>query len=109
MKKLIFIFLVLVGSLAFGQEDVPYDMLGIWLNGEGEALKIYREQDEIVFQRRTSSQILSTGVIVLEDGRIKVKRYDIKDQYSLAFFVGNETMVVSKPRTNKAWLWTKVK
>ena len=40
MKKLIFIFLVLVGSLAFGQEDVPLQMLGVWVNGEGEALQI---------------------------------------------------------------------
>ena len=38
MKKLILLITLMVGSLAFGQEDVPYEMFGVWLNGEGEAL-----------------------------------------------------------------------
>jgi hypothetical protein len=31
MKKLILLITLMVGSLAFGQEDMPYDMLGIWI------------------------------------------------------------------------------
>ena len=34
MKKLILLITLMVGSLAFGQEAVPYDMFGIWINGE---------------------------------------------------------------------------
>ena len=41
MKKL-FLLLTLVSTLAFGQEEVPYEVLGAWSNTEGEVLVISR-------------------------------------------------------------------
>ena len=109
MKKLILIFSLLVGSLAFGQEDVPYEMFGVWLNGEGEALQISRNDDQTSFIRRTATTILASGTIEVVEGRLHVVRKDKKDDYSLAFFIGRETMVITKPREKKrAWIWTRI-
>lgn len=109
MKKLILIFSLLVGSLAFGQEDVPYQMLGVWLNGDGEALQITRDDKNFKFVRRTANTILATGTIEAVDGELHVIRQDKNDNYSLAYFIGNETMVITKPRfKNRAWLWTRI-
>ena len=109
MKKLILIFSLLVGSLAFGQEDVPYEMFGVWLNGDGEALQITRDGDNVNFIRRSATTILATGTIKVVDSELHVIRRDKEDQYSLAYFVGKETMVIYKPRLkDRAWLWTRI-
>lgn len=109
MKKLVLFFSLMVGSLAFGQEGVPYDMFGIWLNVDGEALQIAREQDKVEFVRRTATKIIATGTIEVVDGELHVVRADKKDKYSLAYFIGKETMVITKPRDKqKAWLWTRI-
>jgi hypothetical protein len=109
MKKLILLITLMVGSLAFGQEDVPYEMFGVWLNGDGEALQITRDGDNVNFIRRSATTILATGTIKAVDGELHVIRRDKEDQYSLAYFVGNETMVIYKPREKKrAWLWTRI-
>ena len=108
MRKLLLFFTLIVCSLAFGQEDVPYSVLGVWVNGDGEAVRITREVDQVVFQRRNASGILAAGTITMVDGELHIVRADCKDEYSLAFFVGNETMVISKPRSTSAWLWNKV-
>ena len=108
MKKLFYL-ITLVGSLAFGQEDVPYDMFGVWLNGDGEALQIARDQDKVGFVRRNATKILAVGTIEVVDGELHVIRANKKDQYSLAYFIGKETMVITKPRDKKrAWLWTRI-
>lgn len=108
MKKLILLFTLMVGSLAFGQEDVPYEMFGIWINGEGEALKISRDGGQIVFNRRTTTTVLSSGYIKVIDGELHVIRYDKEDRYNLAYFIGKKTMVISKPRSQQAWIWYRV-
>ena len=99
----------MVGSLAFGQEDVPYEMFGVWLNQEGEALTINRSDDKVVFTRRTATRIVSNGYIQVVNGELHVVRQDTKDSYSLAFFIGQENMVITKPRQkDRAWLWFKI-
>lgn len=108
MRKLILLFSLLVSSLAFGQEEVPYELLGVWMNGEGEALVITRQDSNIVFQRRTSTKIEATGTIEMIDGDLLVKRYDVEDTYKLELFIGNVTMVIHKPYSTQAWLWSRV-
>ena len=108
MKKLIVILSLMVGSLAFGQEDVPYKMLGIWANMEGELLTVNRDLDEMVFIRKTKTQIKAAGTISLEEGQLRINRKDRKDEYDLAFFIGKETMVITKPRSTRAWIWFRI-
>ena len=108
MKKLVVLFYLMVSSLAFGQEDVPYQMLGIWANMEGEVLTVNRNLDEIIFIRKTKTKIEATGTIELEEGQLRIVRRDKNDEYDLAFFIGKETMVITKPRSVRAWVWFRV-
>ncbi len=108
MRKFILIFTLMVNSLAFGQEDVPYQMLGIWSNMEGELLTVNRNLDDIVFVRKSRTQIKATGSIELNDGQLRIYRKDKQDEYDLAFFIGNETMVITKPRSPRAWIWFRI-
>lgn len=108
MKKLIVVLSLMVGSLAFGQEDVPYRLLGVWANMDGELLTVNRKLDDVIFIRKTSKQIKATGTIEMFDGQLRIVRSDKKDEYDLAYFIGKETMVITKPREVKAWLWFRV-
>ena len=108
MRKFLFLITFMVGSLAFGQEDVPYKMLGIWANMEGEILTVNRSLDQVVFIRKTKTKIKATGTIDLKEGQLRINRKDKQDEYDLAFFIGKETMVITKPRSTKAWLWFRI-
>jgi hypothetical protein len=108
MKKLILTLSLLVSSLAFGQEDVPFEALGAWINTDGEVLVISRAQDLVVFTRKTKSKILAQGEITMVDGGMHINRYDTNDEYRLGLFIGNETMVINKPNSVRAWLWTRI-
>ena len=108
MKKVIILLFLMVGSLAFGQEDVPYRMLGTWANMDGEVLTVNRNLDEIIFIRKSKTRIKATGTIELENGQLRIVRKDKQDEYNLAFFIGKETMVITKPRDVKAWVWFRV-
>lgn len=108
MKKLILTLSLLVSSLAFGQEDVPFEALGAWINTDGEVLIISRAEDLVVFTRKTKTKILAQGEIVMVDGDMHINRYDTTDEYRLGLFIGNETMVINQPNSIRAWLWTRV-
>ena len=51
----------MVSSLAFGQEEVPFEILGAWANFDGEVLTVNRDADRIVFVRKDSKKIKATG------------------------------------------------
>ena len=108
MKKLIFILSLVVSSLTFGQEEVPYEVLGTWYNLDQEVLTISRENEKIVFVRKSKTAILATGEITMVDGRMQINRYDTDDSYRLAWFIGMETMVINKPNSVRAWLWIRL-
>ena len=108
MKKLIFLFTLVVSSLAFGQEEVPYDALGAWYNLDGEVLIISRKAEKIVFVRKNATKILATGEITMDNGDMRINRYDTEDAYRLGLFIGKETMVINKPNSVRAWLWIRI-
>ncbi len=108
MKKLIFLLSLVVSSLAFGQEEVPYDALGAWYNTEGEVLIIRRDAGKVIFTRKNTTRILAAGEITMENGDMHINRYDTEDNYRLGFFIGNETMVINKPNSVRGWLWIRI-
>lgn len=108
MKKLILFLSLLVSSLAFGQEDVPYEALGAWVNTDGEVLVISRAENLIVFTRKNRTKILAQGEITMVDGDMHINRYDTNSEYRLGLFIGRETMVINKPNSLRAWLWTRI-
>jgi len=108
MKKFLFFISLVVSSLAFGQEEVPYNALGAWYNLDGEVLVISRNAQKVVFTRKNAVKILATGEITMENGDMRINRYDTEDAYRLGLFIGNETMVINKPNSVIAWLWTRI-
>ena len=108
MRKFLLFISLVVSSLTFGQEEVPYDALGAWYNMDGEILTINRDADKIVFVRKNKTKVLATGEITIENGDMHINRYDNDDAYRLGFFIGNETMVITKPNSIRAWLWTRI-
>ena len=109
MKKLILILSLVVGSLAFGQEDVPYKMLGVWQNLDNEFVKIYTNIDgNTFFQRVKGKTVIASGQIIRSGNEIHIVRSDKKDEYNLVFIIGDTNMVITKPRSDQAWLWNKV-
>ena len=42
------------------------------------------------------------------DGDLHINRFDNNDSYRLGFFIGKETMVITKPRSPRAWLWIRI-
>ena len=108
MRKIILLLSLVVSSLTFGQEEVPYDALGAWYNTEGEILVISRDAEKVVFTRKNAVKILATGEITMVNGDMHINRYDTEDAYRLGYFIGNETMVINKPNSIRAWLWTRI-
>ncbi len=99
MKKLFFI---LLSTFTFAQEDI----YGLWVSQEGEYVTI-RENN--TFKRYTKESTLAKGNIELTEEGMRIIRKDTLDNYQLCYYVGNETMVVCKPRDEKAWLFYKIR
>ena len=108
MKKIILLISILVSTLAFGQEEVPYNVLGTWYNMEGELLTISRNLDEVVFVRKSKLKILATGDLSINKGELHITRYDTKDEYNLVYGITGSTLVITKPNSVEAWIWTKI-
>ena len=111
MKKIILLVTILVSTLAFGQEEVPNDIIGKWYSLDGEILVISRDLDKVVFTRSTKSQIVTyaTGTITLSpEGELHIKRNDIEDEYKLVYSITGTSLVITQPRSVRAWLWTKI-
>ena len=108
MRKFLLFISLVVSSLTFGQEEVPYDALGAWYNLDGEILVISRDAEKVVFTRKNAVKILATGEITMVNGDMHINRYDTEDAYRLGLFIGNETMVINKPNSVRAWLWIRI-
>tara|TARA_X000001382_G_C3014582_1_gene129634 strand:- start:190 stop:489 length:300 start_codon:yes stop_codon:yes gene_type:complete len=99
MKKLFFI---LLSTLTFAQQDVT----GLWISQEGEFVTI----TENTFERYTKDKTtLAKGIIEVTEQEMFIIRKDTLDNYTLCYYVGNETMVVCKPRDEKVWLFYKIR
>lgn len=77
-------------------------LYGSWYNLDQELLII---QPNETFTRRNTEGILASGRLELVNGELRVIRDDIDDEYSLLFYIGNESFVVTKPRSMEAWLF----
>ena len=51
---------------------------------------------------------ITKGEIIISEDNISVLRTDTGEEYTLEYFLGNETLVVRKPNSEQAWLFTKV-
>ena len=100
--------LLLFSLTAFAQ--VP-EIYGLWYNAEGEFVKIFQNDtfNRFIIETDTKRKItVSTGTIEYINKELRIVRKDTIDTYNLCYYIGNETMVVCKPRSQQAWLWRKI-
>lgn len=113
MKKL-FVLLLVLSSFAYGQKkvdytDVPFEMYGIWQSIDNEFLKIYSTiEGTTEFQRVVGRKVVAKGEIKRVGNELHIIRTDESDTYNLIFVVGNGNMVITKPRSDRAWLWQRL-
>ncbi|OUW69801.1 MAG: hypothetical protein CBD71_04800 [Rickettsiales bacterium TMED211] len=103
-----FLILILFSNFIFAQHK---DIYGLWHNSEGEYVRITENNDFVRFVRNTSSSEvvnLAMGEIKLQNKEMKIVRKDTIDSYYLCYYVGFDTMVICRPRSQKAWLWHKI-
>ena len=105
MKKLILSLSILLSSLAVSANETNPKIYGYWLNNDSEILLI---QTNNTFSRRSKTKVLAQGELVIEDNNLSVLRTDTGEEYKLEYFLGEKTLVVKKPNSDEAWLFTKV-
>ena len=96
---------ILLSSLAVSANETDPKIYGYWLNNDSEILLI---QTNNTFSRRSKTKVLAQGELVIEDNNLSVLRTDTGEEYTLEYFLGEKTLVVKKPKSNEAWLFTKV-
>ena len=105
MKNLILSLTILLGSLLVSANETNPKIYGYWLNNDSEILLI---QTNNTFSRRSQSEVLAQGKILIGEDNISVLRTDTGEEYKLEYFLGEETLVIKKPYSDEAWLFTKV-
>ena len=110
MKRII-LFLFLFTSFLSGQSGPNPEIYGLWKNLDGEYVSI---QLDNTFQRFEIDPItkqripISNGTLEVVNDELHIVRRDTIDNYKLGFFVNMTTMVITKPRSRRAWLWFKI-
>ena len=115
MKKLLltlFIFpLLLSGTTA--TTEVEHDLIGIWHDEfNQESVQINRNNNfDVTFTRVSGYNLKSKGLILSShEGLIEVERnYPKKETYTLryVFSPSKETLVITKPNSKEAWVFTR--
>jgi hypothetical protein len=105
MRKLIIIFLIATSFCYTQSNSIPPELYGNWYNLDQELLII---QPNDTFTRRSTEGILAQGKLEIVDGELRVIRTDVNDEYDLLFHIGSTSLVVTKPRSQQAWLFYKL-
>lgn len=93
-------------SFCYTQSNsIPPELYGNWYNLDQELLII---QPNDTFTRRNTEGVLAQGKLEIVDGELRVIRTDVRDEYDLLFHIGNTSLVVTKPRSQQAWLFYKL-
>ena len=115
MKKLLltllFFPLLISGTLA--TEEVEHDLIGVWHDQfNRESVQITRNNNfDVQFTRVSGYNLKSKGLILSShEGLIDVQRnYPQKETYTLryVFSPSKETLVITKPNSKEAWVFTR--
>ena len=81
------------------------DLEGSYMNLDGELLIIKIDN---TFVRLDSNGILAKGNLSLIDNEIRVIRTDVNQDYNLVYGLTGNTLVITKPKSVQAWLWTRI-
>ena len=101
MKKL-FITTLLLTSYAIHSQSLN-DITGHYISQEGELLTMRWDQ---TFRRITNNSEIVTGTFEIKENILEITKPN--DKYNLHFVVGTTNLVITKPRSNQAWLFRKI-
>jgi len=116
MKKLLFtlfIFPFLISGTP-ATEEVEHDLIGIWHDEfNKESVQITRNNNfDVMFTRVSGYNLKAKGLILDSyEGLIEVQRnYPKKETYTLryVFSPSKETLVITKPNSKQAWVFTRI-
>ena len=102
MRKLILFLLITSFCYTQKSQPIPTELYGQWYNLDQELLII---QPNETFTRRNTKGILASGKLEIVNGELRVIRDDVDDEYNLLFYIGYTSLVVTKPRSQEAWLF----
>ena len=105
MKNFIISLTLSISSLSYSAIENPSNIYGYWLNNESEILLIQLDNS---FTRSDKFSLLAEGNLEFIDNKILVYRTDTNEEYILEYFLGQETLVVMKPNSQEAWLFSRI-
>jgi hypothetical protein len=105
MRKLILFLFICSFSYSQKPQNIEGVLFGTWINGDREVLIIQPNQ---TFVRRTATEILAVGKLQKINNELRVIRTDVEDEYNLLYYIGKENFVIAKPRSQQAWLFTRI-
>ena len=105
MKNILFSLTILLSSFTLSASETNPKIYGYWLNTDSEILLI---QTIILLQEDLILNVIAKGELVIGENNLSVLRTDTGEEYILEYFLGKETLVVKKPNSDQAWLFTKV-
>ena len=105
MKNFIISLTLFISSLSYSAIENPSNIYGYWLNNESEILLIQLDNS---FTRSDKFSLLAEGNLEFIDNKILVYRTDTNEEYILEYFLGQETLVVMKPNSQEAWLFSRI-
>ena len=94
-----------LSTFSYSDNNNPDNIYGYWLNNDSEILLIQLDNS---FTRSDKLSVLAQGSVEFIDDKILVYRTDTNEEYALEYFLGNETLVVMKPNSQKAWLFSRI-
>jgi len=115
MKNLLLalLFPFLIGSTTTTTNEVEHDLIGVWHDQfNNESVQITRNNNfDVQFTRVSGYNLKSKGLILTShEGLIEVERYyPQKETYTLryVFSPSKETLVITKPNSKEAWVFTR--
>ena len=105
MKNFIISLTLFISSLSYSASENPSNIYGYWLNNESEILLIQLDNS---FTRSDKFSVLAEGNLEFINDKILVYRSDTNEEYALEYFLGKETLVVMKPYSQEAWLFSRI-
>ena len=100
--KKAFIITSLVSTYAIHAQNLN-DITGHYLSEEGELLTMRWDE---TFRRVTNNSEIVTGTFEIKENILYIVKPN--DSYKLYFVIGTTNLVITKPRSNKAWLFRKI-
>ena len=108
MRKL---FLLLITTISLQSQDfrdmdnLPKDVIGKWQSFENEFVNIGNDGS---FIRIDNKEVMARGFLREEEGKLYIKRVDVKDEYVLSYSKHNDVLVITKPYSTEAWLFFRI-